>query len=127
MKAAVIGVGHLGKHHARIYAGMDGIELCGVVDLDETAGKEIAGRHGAPWLSDYRDLPTDVALVSVATPTGSHHEIAKHFGLNYKTVYYHVIKLIAENRLRQERGKLVVVGSEWIQPPRQLVQQAFDF
>jgi len=49
-------------------------------------------------------------------PTPSINEIASHYGLNYKTVYYHVVKLIAEGRLRQERNKLVVIGSEWIEP-----------
>jgi hypothetical protein len=50
-----------------------------------------------------------------------------HFRLNYKTVYYHVMKLIVEGRLRQERGKLVVVGSEWIEPAKSPVQHRFDF
>lgn len=50
-------------------------------------------------------------------PTPSINEIARHFEVNYKTAYYHVMKLIVEGRLRQERGKLVVVGSEWIEPP----------
>jgi len=60
-------------------------------------------------------------------PTPSIREIAKHFGVNYKTAYHHVMKLIIEKRLRQERGKLIVLGSEWIEPPRLPVQQAFDF
>jgi DNA-binding transcriptional regulator YhcF (GntR family) len=60
-------------------------------------------------------------------PTPSINEIAVHFKLNYKTVYYHVMKLIVEGRLRQERGKLVVVGSEWIEPSGLMVQQRFDF
>jgi hypothetical protein len=55
------------------------------------------------------------------------NEIALHFRLNYKTVYYHVMKLIVEGRLRQERGKLVVDGSEWIEPSGLPVQQRFDF
>jgi hypothetical protein len=50
-----------------------------------------------------------------------------HFRLNYKTVYYHVMKLIVEGRLRQERGKLVVVGSEWIEPSALPFQKRFDF
>lgn len=49
-------------------------------------------------------------------PTPSIREIAGHFHLNYKTVYIHVRKLIDERRLCQERGKLVVVGSEWLEP-----------
>ena len=60
-------------------------------------------------------------------PTPSINEIALHFRLNYKTVYYHVMKLIIEGRLRQERGKLVVVGSEWIEPSALPVQHTFDF
>jgi hypothetical protein len=49
-------------------------------------------------------------------PTPSIREIALHFRLNYKTAYLHVGKLILERRLGQERGKLVVVGSDWIEP-----------
>jgi hypothetical protein len=60
-------------------------------------------------------------------PTPSINEIAVHFRLNYKTVYYHVMKLIIEGRLRQDRGKLVVVGSEWIEPSAWPVQKRFDF
>jgi DNA-binding transcriptional regulator YhcF (GntR family) len=60
-------------------------------------------------------------------PTPSINEIAVHFKLNYKTVYYHVMKLIIEGLLRQERGKLVVVGSEWIEPVTRLAHHEFDF
>lgn len=60
-------------------------------------------------------------------PTPSILEISRAFHLNYKTAYYHVMKLIIENRLRQERGKLIVVGSEWIEPERPPAQLAFEF
>ena len=60
-------------------------------------------------------------------PTPSILEIARHFGLNYKTVYYHVMKLVIEGRLRQERGKLVVVDSSWTPPPFPHVQLSLDF
>ena len=59
-------------------------------------------------------------------PTPSVNEIAHHFSLNYKTAYMHVLRLIAEGRLRQEKGKLIVVGSEWIEPPRPK-QLEFEF
>jgi hypothetical protein len=49
-------------------------------------------------------------------PTPSIREVALALGIDYKVTYYHVIKLCAEGRLRQERGKLIVVGSEWIGP-----------
>jgi hypothetical protein len=65
---------------------------------------------------------TTLLTVNVSKP----YKIAVHFKLNHKTVYYHVMKLIVEGRLRQERGKLVVVGSEWIEPSGWPVQR-FDF
>jgi len=58
-------------------------------------------------------------------PTPSIGEISREFKLNYKTAYYHIMKLIIEGRLRQERGKLVVTGSEWIKPNYQ--RRLFDF
>jgi hypothetical protein len=54
-------------------------------------------------------------------------KIRAHFKLDYKTVCYHAMKLIVEGRLRQERGKLVVVGSEWIEPSDLRVRQRLDF
>jgi hypothetical protein len=71
------------------------------------------------WVCRYAD-ETD-------RPTPSISEIALHCKLNYKTVYYHVVKLIIEGRLRQERGKPVVVGSKWIEPTSLPVQQKSDF
>jgi len=77
-RAAVVGVGHLGRHHARIYASMAGVDLVGVVDVDEGAGRKVAEEHGTRWFRDAAELP-DVDLVSVATPTVSHHEVAGGF------------------------------------------------
>jgi len=59
-------------------------------------------------------------------PTPSIREVSIHFGLAYNTVYHHVMKLIIEGRIRQDRGKLVVIGSEWIEPPRPK-QLRFEF
>lgn len=59
-------------------------------------------------------------------PTPSINEISQHFRLNYKTTYYHILRLINEGKLRQEKGKLVVVGSEWLEPPRP-TQLEFEF
>ncbi|MEY4093915.1 MAG: hypothetical protein RLZZ53_1114, partial [Acidobacteriota bacterium] len=47
MKAAVIGVGHLGKHHARILASLPGVTLAGVVDIDAGRAAEIAREYGS--------------------------------------------------------------------------------
>ena len=44
MRAAVIGVGHLGKHHARILASLPGVSLAGVVDINRERAAQIAAR-----------------------------------------------------------------------------------
>ena len=74
---AVIGVGSLGQHHARILAGLPGAELVAVVDRDPDRARAIAARHSVPALTDARDLPRDVEAVTVAVPTVMHHDIAR--------------------------------------------------
>jgi predicted dehydrogenase len=75
LSTAVIGVGHLGREHARIYASLEGSDLVAVCDTDEAAGRAIAEKYGVRWVRDYRELLGEVAAVSVATPTVNHHEV----------------------------------------------------
>jgi predicted dehydrogenase len=79
MRVAVIGVGRFGRHHARIYGELDGVELVGVVDLDGERAAEAAGPVGAEALTDYRKLEGRVDAVSVAVPTEAHREVAGFF------------------------------------------------
>lgn len=79
VKVAVVGVGHLGQHHARIYAELPGVELLAVVDIAESRRREVGGQLRVPALADYRDLLGKVDAVSVAVPTLQHHEIARDF------------------------------------------------
>ncbi|HSN03363.1 MAG TPA: Gfo/Idh/MocA family oxidoreductase [Nitrospira sp.] len=77
MRAGVIGVGHLGQHHARLYASIPGVTLAGVTDQSPDRAKEIAGRHGAQVYGTPSDLLPHVDLVSVAVPTSAHYAVAK--------------------------------------------------
>ncbi len=75
---AVIGVGYLGRHHARILAHMPGVSLVGVVDANETRGREVAAAHGTTALADagaLADLAPDA--VTIAAPTSVHHALAR--------------------------------------------------
>jgi predicted dehydrogenase len=76
LRAAVVGVGKLGALHAQKYAALDGVRLSAVVDVDAHRAREIATQSGAAALADYRALTGTVDLVSVATPSLTHHEIA---------------------------------------------------
>lgn len=76
VKTGVIGIGYLGKEHARIYRELGTSELVGVSDSDP-ARKAKADELGVPFYPDYRDLLGQVQAVSIATPTFTHYEIAK--------------------------------------------------
>lgn len=78
-RLAVIGVGHLGSHHARILATLPDVEFVAAVDLiPERAHAAVAGT-GAEPLADYRGLIGRVDAVVVAVPTASHLEVATPF------------------------------------------------
>jgi predicted dehydrogenase len=79
MRVAVIGVGHLGRHHARLLGAMDGVELVAVVDLIRERAEEAAQKTGARPLTDYREIVGQVDAVTVAAPTRVHAEIARPF------------------------------------------------
>src|SRR5688500_1497304 len=79
IRAAVIGVGYLGRFHAQKYAQLAACELVGVVDGREEVRKAVAAEVGTQAVADYRELLGKVDAVSVVTPTPAHFEIADAF------------------------------------------------
>lgn len=79
LRTAVIGVGHLGRHHARILSQIPGVELAFVVDSDMSRAKSIAETCGAKPAEDYRKIAGEIDAVTIASPTLFHYEIAKFF------------------------------------------------
>lgn len=80
LKAAVIGVGSMGRHHARVYTQISQTTLVGVADADAATAKGIANQHGVPSYTDYAALLTEEKpdIVTVAVPTRYHHDVATH-------------------------------------------------
>lgn len=76
INVAVIGVGYLGQHHARIYSELDNVKLIGVVDVDTKRAEEIAKKYGCDWYGDYREMLDKVDALSIVTPTTMHYKIA---------------------------------------------------
>ena len=76
LRIAVVGVGYLGRHHARILSALDGADLVAVVDKNGARAEEIAAAHHTRPLVDYRDLLGKVDAVTLAVPTKVHAEIA---------------------------------------------------
>ena len=79
LRTAVVGIGHLGRHHARLLAALDGASLVAVVDTVRERAEEAASATGARALTDYRELLGAVDAVVVAVPTEIHCAIALPF------------------------------------------------
>lgn len=77
MRAVVVGVGHLGKHHARILASMPGVTLSGVVDTDADRASQVAAERGTSAYADVGQVPGKIDVAVVAVPTESHARIAQ--------------------------------------------------
>lgn len=78
MRAAVIGVGGIGKHHARIYNDLDDVELVAIADIDPVRREAVAGRMKVRGYADAASLleREHPDLVSIAVPTASHYPVA---------------------------------------------------
>ena len=79
LRVAVIGVGHLGRHHARILSTMSGVELVAVVDKHLGRAGEIASEYNTRAILDVREVMGKVDAVTIAVPTETHLEIALPF------------------------------------------------
>ncbi|MEE3202986.1 MAG: Gfo/Idh/MocA family oxidoreductase [Acidobacteriota bacterium] len=75
-RAVVIGVGHLGQHHARILSALDDVDLVGVVDVDRERARRISSEYGTEIIEDIRSVLTRVDGVVVAVPTQEHLSVA---------------------------------------------------
>jgi predicted dehydrogenase len=79
IRIAVIGVGHLGRHHARILSTLPGAQLVAVVDTNQPRAREIAAAHGTDAAFDAREVVDRVDAVTIAVPTEIHCDIALPF------------------------------------------------
>lgn len=129
LRAGVIGVGHLGQHHARLYASLPNAKLIGVTDQSSERAQVIAGRHDARVFRSLDDLLPHVDVVSVAVPTSSHYTVAKACLLAEKHVL--IEKPIAVTsteahelvQLARQKGRCLQVGhSERFNPVMQVMR-----
>ena len=76
LRIGVVGVGHLGKEHARILSGLPEVELVGVVDTSPAQAQAIAEKCQTKAFTDYRELVPLVQAAVIVVPTAYHHEVA---------------------------------------------------
>ncbi|MFH1445482.1 MAG: Gfo/Idh/MocA family oxidoreductase [Nanoarchaeota archaeon] len=134
IKAAVIGIGNIGKHHARVYSELDS-ELVAISDIDEKKGREIAEKLGCKFYNDYKEMldNEDIDAVSIAVPTRLHKEVCLHCVEKGKHVL--VEKPIARNiedakvmieAAKSKNVKLLVGHIERFNPVIQKLKEIMD-
>lgn len=79
LRVGVIGVGHLGRHHARLLAAMPGVQLVAVADTDRRRREEVGRALGVRAFDDAASLMGEVDAVTVAVPTDQHRDVALPF------------------------------------------------
>jgi len=118
LKAAVIGAGAFGRHHASKYRDLDGVELLAIADPSAEVRKSAAAAHGVPVVADWRDLLGTVDLVSVASPAVTHAAIVRAFlnagahVLVEKPIATSIEEADALISLAEQAGKILTVGHQ---------------
>ncbi len=77
VRAAVVGAGHMGQYHGRVYAELWDVDLVGIVDIDPARAAAVAAQYDTQALSDHRALIGRVDVASVAVPTEQHVHVAR--------------------------------------------------
>jgi predicted dehydrogenase len=76
---AVVGTGHMGRHHVRVYHEMAETQLVGIVDLDLNRARELADKYQTTAYDSIEPLLGEVKAVSIAVPTVEHWTVARPF------------------------------------------------
>lgn len=78
IRVGVIGIGNMGKHHARIYHEHDDVELAAISDIDENLGMKLSKQYNCKYYNNYVDLLKDkeISAVSIVVPTKLHKKVA---------------------------------------------------
>lgn len=78
MNAAVIGVGNMGKHHARNYSEMEGVKLVAIADLNPAIGEPVAKACNCKYYKDFSQMldKEKIDVITIAVPTKFHKKVA---------------------------------------------------
>ncbi len=131
LRLGVVGTGHMGQHHARVYQEMPDVELTAIADIDELTLLEISRRMGVNSYLDYRELFDKVDAVNIVVPTTLHYEMSKAFlehGIHVlveKPVTRTVVEAEKLNKLAKAKNLVFQVGhTERFNPG---VQEIYNF
>ena len=116
IRAGVVGVGSIGKNHARIYSGLPGVEFSAIHDTNRETGTAISAQYGVKAVSDLSEFAELIDVATVSTPTSDHHETGKF--LLHQGKHLLIEKPITETpeqaqelvKLAKERSLILQIG-----------------
>jgi predicted dehydrogenase len=77
IRVGVVGVGHIGKNHARLYGELPGANFVAIYDTDRSKASQLAAEFGVSAASSLEEFGREVDAASIATPTITHCEIGR--------------------------------------------------
>ena len=118
LRAAVIGVGEMGQHHARVYSDLEGVLLVSVADCQMDVAERVARRHGGKAYADYAQMfdEEQIDVATVAVPTTLHYRVASEViqrGIHLlveKPLARQVEKAAEIVEMAQRHGVMLTVG-----------------
>ena len=116
VKVGVVGVGHLGSIHAKVYSNLYNVELVGVCDCNLSQALEIGRKYHTHSYADYEDLFDKVDAASIVVPTSLHYNIAKEFLNNgiHVLIEKPITKTLTEADelidIAKKNGRIIQVG-----------------
>lgn len=116
LRVGVVGVGHIGANHARIYAELPTCELVGVYDVRGEVAAAVAKKYRTRALGSLEEVAKEAQAVSVATPTVTHFEIGSY--LLERGIHLLIEKPLAHDsaaahglaEMAQRKGVILQVG-----------------
>jgi len=111
VRVAVLGVGSLGRHHARLYAALAAareVEFTGVYDTNTAAAEHIASEHNTTAFNSLKAAVDSADALSIVTPTITHHEL----GLQLLSANRHVLVEKPITNTEEQAGELVQLAQE---------------
>ncbi len=116
IKVAVVGVGHLGQHHARKFKSMDGAELVGIYDRNPERAAQISAQLGCKAFESYEAMLDACDAVDIAATTTAHYDLAKPALLAGKHIFLEkpITSELAQAeellKIAEEKGLKIQVG-----------------
>lgn len=135
LNVAVIGLGNMGKNHARTYTEIDKVKLTAISDIDEEKGISTAEKYNCKYYKDYKEMiqKEKIDIISIVVPTKYHEKIA--IDAIEKGINVLVEKPIADTvegaekiikKAKEKKVKLAVGHIERFNPAVQKLKQIID-